>query len=95
VGIDTLSNTLIVSAPEFLFRDIERLITDLDEAAKPSDAVHVVQLGKGVSATVVQETLSKVLAEAAGATRAAKSEAKRPGENGPRPSGERRGPARN
>jgi type II secretory pathway component GspD/PulD (secretin) len=67
IGVDTLSNSLIVSAPEFLFRDIEKLIQDLDEAAKPTDAVQVMQLGQGVSASVVHETLSKVLAEAAGA----------------------------
>ncbi|HUT88894.1 MAG TPA: secretin N-terminal domain-containing protein [Thermoguttaceae bacterium] len=94
VGIDTLSNTLIVSAPEFLFRDIERLITDLDEAAKPTDAVQVLQLGRGVSASVVQETLSKVLAEAA-ATKRSGGEAKRAGQGAPGPSGEHRGPAAN
>jgi len=94
VGIDTLSNTLIVSAPEFLFRDIERLIMDLDEAAKPSDAVQVLQLGQGVSATVVHETLSKILAEAAGAKRSGVA-AKKAGQGAPGPSGERRGPAGN
>ena len=91
VGIDTLSNTLIVSAPEFLFRDIEKLIADLDEAAKPTDAVQVLQLGRGVSASVVQETLSKVLAEAAAAKRSG-GEAKRAGQGAPGPSGEHRGP---
>ena len=89
IGIDTLSNTLIVSAPEFLFRDIERLIKDLDEAAKPSDAVQVLRLGQGVSASVMSETLSKVLAEAAG-KRAGKSTAETRGEGGPNSSGQRR-----
>jgi len=93
IGIDTLSNTLIVSAPEFLFRDLERLIQDLDESARPTDAVQVMQLGQGVSATVVHETLSKVLAEAAAAKRSG-GEARRSREDRPRPSGDHRGPGR-
>jgi len=67
---------------------------DLDEAAKPSDAVQVLQLGQGVSATVVHETLSKILAEAAGAKRSGVA-AKKAGQGAPGPSGERRGPAGN
>ncbi|MFH1920062.1 MAG: secretin N-terminal domain-containing protein, partial [Planctomycetota bacterium] len=74
IGIDELSNTLIVSAPEFLFRDIERLIESLDEAARPTDAVHVMHLGQGVSAAEVQEALSKVLGEKASSKPAAKPE---------------------
>jgi hypothetical protein len=81
IGVDDLSNTLIVSAPEFLFRDIERLITSLDEAAKPTDTVQAIQLGRSVSAEVVQDTLSKILGEAAaGGKRAGKTEAEKPGE---------------
>ncbi len=95
IGVDTLSNALIVSAPEFLFRDIEGLITGLDEAARPTDAVQVMQLGQGVSATVVQETLSKVLAEAAAErTGASAGNGRRDNgrrDNGRRPFGDRRG----
>ncbi|MFH1267788.1 MAG: secretin N-terminal domain-containing protein, partial [Planctomycetota bacterium] len=90
IGIDELSNTLIVSAPEFLFRDIERLIKSLDEAARPTDAVHVMHLGQGVSAAEVQEALSKVLGEKAAGKPAAKPEGQGggpPGGNGPRPGG--------
>jgi type II secretory pathway component GspD/PulD (secretin) len=91
IGIDSLSNTLIVSAPEFLFRDIEKLITELDEAAKPSDSVGLVQLGKGVSASVVQEALGKVLSESAAGGKRAQAGAETPGQNGPRRSNGRNG----
>lgn len=84
IGIDELSNTLIVSAPEFLFRDISRLIKDLDEAAKPTDAVQVVHLGEGVSAALVQETLSRMLGEkATGGKSPAKPSGDKPGNGRP------------
>lgn len=79
IGIDELSNTLVVSAPEFLFRDISRLIEDLDLAAKPTDAVHVVHLGEGVSAALVQETLSRMLGEKATGGKSSKPSGDKPG----------------
>jgi len=91
IGIDELSNTLIVSAPEFLFRDIAKIVEELDEAAKPTDTVQVRQLGRGVSASVVQETLSKVLAEAAsGGKPSGKPEGEKPGGGGPKRPGQPR-----
>ncbi|NQT17875.1 MAG: hypothetical protein HQ582_34295, partial [Planctomycetes bacterium] len=88
IGIDELSNTLIVSAPEFLFREITRLIEDLDLAAKPTDAVHVVHLGEGVSAALVQETLSKMLGEKATGGKSSKASGDKPGGGRPdRPGG--------
>ncbi len=91
IGIDSLSNSLIVSAPEFLFRDIEKLITELDEAAKPADSVGLVQLGNGVSASVVQEALGKVLSESAAGGRRAEAGAEQPGQNNGRRSNGRNG----
>jgi type II secretory pathway component GspD/PulD (secretin) len=89
IGIDELSNALVISAPEFLFRDIERLVEALDEAAMPTDAVHVVHLGEGVSSELVQETLSKMLGEkATGGKPSTQPAGDRPGNGRPRRPGD-------
>ncbi|NQT16699.1 MAG: hypothetical protein HQ582_28335, partial [Planctomycetes bacterium] len=36
VGVDATSNSLVVSAPDPLFHEVERLIHELDQAAKPA-----------------------------------------------------------
>ena len=61
IGIDQLSNSLVVSAPEFLFVEIEDIISQLDEAARPTDAVQAVQIGKGMSVAGLKEVLDKML----------------------------------
>jgi type II secretory pathway component GspD/PulD (secretin) len=61
VGVDEMSNTLIVSAPVFLFEDVTRLIDELDQASEPVQmTVQVLRLGNGVGASDVQEALSRV-----------------------------------
>lgn len=62
LGVDEDSNTLVVSAPEFLFRDISRLIEQFDEAARPtSDTVYVHRLPSGVDRVDLRERLAKIL----------------------------------
>jgi type II secretory pathway component GspD/PulD (secretin) len=61
IGVDELSNTLVVSAPAFLFEQVRTMIEDLDKAAAPTTAVQVVRVGQGVSAEHVQEVLSDLL----------------------------------
>ena len=57
LGVDTRTNTLIVSASESLFRQIEALVNSLDEAAHDAKrTVRVVDLG-GANPAVVQQTL--------------------------------------
>jgi type II secretory pathway component GspD/PulD (secretin) len=63
VGIDDLSNTLVVSAPAYLFDHVAKLIKALDEAAAPTSTVRVVRVGPSVSAERVQEILADVLGE--------------------------------
>ncbi len=87
IGVDEVANTLVVSAPEFLFRDVEKIIQQLDEAAKPADTVHVLQAVRGVSAARLQEALGKVMAETSGRKEPA---AERPREGNARASRERR-----
>ena len=57
LGVDTRTNTLIVSASESLFRQIEALVISLDDAARDAKrTVRVVDLG-GANPAVVQQTL--------------------------------------
>ncbi|NLY01194.1 MAG: hypothetical protein GXY83_34315 [Rhodopirellula sp.] len=62
LGVDEVSNALVVSAPEFLFRDISRLVEELDEAARPAaDAIYVHRLSGGVDRNDLRRRLSKIL----------------------------------
>ena len=61
VGVDEMSNTLIISAPVFLFEDVTRLIDELDQASEPVQmTVQVLRIGNGVGASDVREALSQV-----------------------------------
>jgi type II secretory pathway component GspD/PulD (secretin) len=62
LGVDESSNTLVLSAPAFLFDQIKRMINDLDQAAADS-TVRVVKVGPGISATRLHDVLSKVLSQ--------------------------------
>ncbi|NMC19148.1 MAG: hypothetical protein GYA33_01900 [Thermogutta sp.] len=67
IGVDDLSNTLLVSAPVYLMNDIRKLIQELDEAAEPvQDAVEVIKLGPGVSAESVRRSLGDLLGPGGG-----------------------------
>ena len=62
IGVDDLSNTLVISAPMFLIDDVLEIVAALDEAAAPTvSTVRVLQMGQGVSAAHVQQVLSNVL----------------------------------
>lgn len=62
MGVDDLSNTLLVSAPVYLMNDIRKLIQELDQAAEPvQEAVEVIKLGPGVSAESVKRSLGDLL----------------------------------
>lgn len=59
VGVDERTNTLVVSAPQILLTDIERMIGDLDKAAEPNRPVlHVLRLGQPGAATQIHQALS-------------------------------------
>ena len=62
LGVDDLSNTLIVSAPAYFITDVLEVIESLDQAAEPTtETVEVISLGEGVSAPELQRTLMKLL----------------------------------
>jgi hypothetical protein len=64
IGVDTRTNSLIVRAPEPLFRQVEQLVRQLDEAALDSDpgVITTVDL-KGLSAEALQQALSSMLGD--------------------------------
>lgn len=61
LGVDDISNTIIVSAPESLLENIEQLIEQLDRAAQPTNSVQVVKLDGKINSTDLQKRLSKIL----------------------------------
>jgi hypothetical protein len=63
LGVDELSNQLIVSAPQFLVPDVVQMIERLDRSAA-SYKVSVLALGGGVDALQMQETLTRFLGQA-------------------------------
>lgn len=64
IGVDELSNTLLVSAQgETLMHNIGEMIRELDEAAKPLSTVSVVELSGRSNAQRIREVLKGVLAD--------------------------------
>lgn len=62
VGVDEISNTIIISVQEELFDSVLQIVNSLDEAARPQTTVAVHSLDSSIS----PESLQKALAEALG-----------------------------
>ncbi|MFM9961000.1 MAG: secretin N-terminal domain-containing protein [Planctomycetaceae bacterium] len=60
VGVDDISNTIIVSAPESLLENISELIDQLDRAARATNSVQVVKLDAKVNSAELQKRLTKI-----------------------------------
>ena len=85
IGVDDLSNTLVISSPTFLFDDVIKIVESLDEAAAPTmTTVRVLQMDKGVSAEHIQDVLSNVLK---GGSSRGRSPSRPPSSNRPGPPG--------
>jgi type II secretory pathway component GspD/PulD (secretin) len=86
IGVDKVSNTLIVSAPPYLLQEVGKLITELDEAAQPVESVSVVKIGPGVSSQSIEAAVSKLLGNGtsggAGRTRPGMGQPGQPGQPG-------------
>jgi type II secretory pathway component GspD/PulD (secretin) len=59
IGIDEISNSLMVSAPTYLFDHVSKMIKDLDDAAAPDYTVQVVRV-HGVSPDRLKELVDAV-----------------------------------
>jgi type II secretory pathway component GspD/PulD (secretin) len=63
IGIDELSNTLIISAQDDVWESVHQLVQRLDEEAMPSTVVQVHEVRGVISSTAMQQALAKALAE--------------------------------
>jgi type II secretory pathway component GspD/PulD (secretin) len=61
VGVDDISNTLIVSVQEELFEDVVKMVQHLDEEAAPKTTVYVHQVTRSVDPASLQKALSEAL----------------------------------
>jgi hypothetical protein len=60
IGVDSISNTLIVSAGGGLLENVSLIVEALDEAAKPNSAVRVIQIDSRVNPRLLQQKLHKI-----------------------------------
>ncbi|MBN1852252.1 MAG: hypothetical protein JW829_05990, partial [Pirellulales bacterium] len=61
LGVDDVSNTIIVSAQEELMQSIEEMIRVLDEAARPTTTVGIHKLSPHMESAAVQKMLAETL----------------------------------
>ncbi|TWT55588.1 Bacterial type II/III secretion system short domain protein [Thalassoglobus neptunius] len=59
VGIDDLSNTLVISAASGLMSDLAKLVDVLDQAARPDLSVRVVPVNPAMNASVLRDQLNQ------------------------------------
>ncbi|WP_425397929.1 secretin N-terminal domain-containing protein [Aeoliella sp.] len=59
VGVDEISNTIIISVQEELFESVLQIVNSLDEAAKPDTSVTVHTVNGGVSSEALQKALTE------------------------------------
>ncbi|MFV2066648.1 MAG: hypothetical protein ACC645_06670, partial [Pirellulales bacterium] len=69
LGIDELSNSLVVSAPEFVMIPVVHMIEELDASARPTSTVEVVSVGRGVNPARLQQMLSTMMEETTTSTK--------------------------
>lgn len=61
VGVDEISNTIIISVQEELFDSVLQIVRSLDEAARPQTTVAVHSVDSTMSAQALQKALSEAL----------------------------------
>ncbi|MCA9258497.1 MAG: hypothetical protein KDA61_04825 [Planctomycetales bacterium] len=63
VGVDEISNSLIISAEENVWATVKELVVQLDEAARPDTAVRVRQVRSGVATSRLKQALAEALSQ--------------------------------
>ncbi|OYW12772.1 MAG: hypothetical protein B7Z55_18080, partial [Planctomycetales bacterium 12-60-4] len=64
IGVDELSNSLIVSSTENLLVSIRLMVKELDQAARPkTPTLQVLHVDRNIPVDIVQEKLAKLLKE--------------------------------
>ncbi|MEO2013416.1 MAG: hypothetical protein ABGZ53_03500 [Fuerstiella sp.] len=64
IGVDPISDTLVVSSTASLMETISELILELDKAAETSSSVQILKLDPSVNIALIQERLSEALGTA-------------------------------
>jgi len=83
VGVDTRTNSLIVSAPDYLFTQVEALVKELDVSEIPTDEVIQVVQVKRSNATTIQKSLESMLGDSIKKSGTTSSNSGRSGGNAP------------
>ena len=86
IGVDDLSNSLVISAPAYLFEQVHKMIRDLDMAAAPTSTIKVVKLGQGVTSQQAREALSDILGGSASKEKSSSESSKKAESNNKQPS---------
>jgi type II secretory pathway component GspD/PulD (secretin) len=63
IGVDEISNTLLISAEETVFEKVKELITDLDQRAMPKTVVQVRQVRGSIGGKDLKAALSAALSQ--------------------------------
>src|SRR5690606_22005439 len=63
IGVDEISNTLIISADEQIWENVKDLAVSLDAKAKPNTVVQIHQLRSSLDPEEVQDALTDVLSQ--------------------------------
>lgn len=86
IGVDTRTNSLVVSAPEALFQEVKQLVEDLDAAAIESTQYSVVTVPlKRTNTDAVQKALSALVGESVSFGGASGARRSSQPDSGPRP----------
>ena len=85
IGVDELSNTLLVSAEgENLLNNVTKMIRTLDEAAKPSTTMRVMKIDGAINSTHLKKALADILSESGDKKRLGPNAQGTPGRGMPR-----------
>ena len=63
IGVDEISNTLIISAEENVMVEVKKIVKDLDEKAKPNTVIQVHELRGSLKSSQLKTALAAALAQ--------------------------------
>ncbi|MBM82752.1 MAG: hypothetical protein CMJ78_19495 [Planctomycetaceae bacterium] len=78
IGVDELSNTLIISSAEGLMENVAAMVEALDMAARPSSSVQVVPINARFNSSLLQKQLENIFGKGKQAQKPANGQQQRP-----------------
>jgi hypothetical protein len=63
IGVDEISNMLLISANKVIFEDVKRMVKELDEEAAPDTTVQVHRVTGAVTAANLQKVLNQAMSK--------------------------------